>query len=239
MELPVLKEVYMAEAKKPKWEQNEDYMVGIEAYELGTKYKKNLEPRIPSGLLEGLKEDLDRLGAIGEEKKKSVARVKGFTGSQKEALKAGITWCSVVREALKRGKAKEEVKKAAGVGMVFSHSSVSAVVAALNAILETADRFQEVFRGCGVLPDDIVEGRSLLTALQNADVTQEAEKTHKKETTRGRIELRLRIEDYVDRLIGAAGMAFKAQPDVLKLFTDLVPGNGKRKTKPAAEPPKA
>ncbi len=228
----------MADVKKPKWDQVEDYTVGLEAYELGTKYRKTLEPRIPSGFLEGLKEDVDRLGSVGQEKKTTVARIKGFTGSQSDALKAGAQWCSAARDALKKGKAREEVKKAAGVGTVFSHNSVSAVVAALNAVLSTYERFPEVFRDCGVLPDDMTEGKSLLVALQGADAVQETEKTKKKETTQGRVALRLRIEEKIDRLIGAAGMAFKGQADIMKLFNDLIPGSGKPPKKPP-EPPKA
>ena len=48
----------------PKWDQGEDYTVGLKAYELAGKYKKVLEPRIPSGLIEGLKEDVDTLGGL-------------------------------------------------------------------------------------------------------------------------------------------------------------------------------
>ena len=219
----------------PKWEQGDDYTVGLKAYELAAKYKKALEPRIPSGLIEGLKEDLDKLGAMGEENPKATARVKGFTGSQKDALNAAFNWCLVIREALKRGKAPEAVKKAAGVGALFPNRRVSVGVAAVNAIVETYDRFPEEFRGCGILPDDMNVGRSLLGALQSADAGQEAEKLNKKSTTAARNALRMRVEGAVDRIIGAAGMAFIAQPDVLKLFTDLIPGTGKKKAKPQEE----
>jgi hypothetical protein len=229
----------MAQAGLPKWEQSVDYRVGLEAYELVTQYKKALEVRLPAGLIEGLKEDLGTLGAIGEEKKKGVARVKGFTGSQADALKQSFIWCLAVRDALKKGKAPEPVKKASGVGMLFPNKRVSVGVAAVNAIVETYDRFPEVFRDCGVLPDDINEGKSLLNALQTADVTQENEKAKKKDSTRGRNALRIRIEAAVDRIIGAAGMAFKDQQDVLKLFTDLTPGTTKKAPKKPAETPKA
>lgn len=229
------KEVTVVKLERPKWDQSNDYLVGLETLELVKIYKKALETRIPSCLLQGLTEDLSTLGAMGEEKKKNVALVKGFTGTQAEALKAGINWCSLVREALKRGRAKEEVKKAAGVGMVFSRGSVPAVTAALNAIISTYDCFADVFRDCGVLPDDIAVGKSLLMALQQADADQEAEKIKKKEMTQSRNALRLRIENAVDRVVGAAGMAFAGQPDVLKLFTDLIPGNGRKKAKPAEE----
>jgi len=223
----------MAKIEQPKWTQSQDYTVGLEAFELASKYRKTLEPRIPGGLLEGLKEDVDRLGSVGAERKKGVARVKGFTGSQDDALKQSFEWCLAVREALKRCKAKEEVKKAAGVGMLFPNKRVAVGIAAVNAIVETYDRFPEVFRTCGILPEDMNEGKSLLNALQSADVNQETEKTKKKETTQGRVALRMRIENAVDRILGGAGMAFKDQPAVLKLFTDLIPGTGKKKAAPA------
>jgi hypothetical protein len=226
----------MPKAGLPKWEQTVDYRVGLAAYELVTKYKKNLEVRLPAGLIEGLKEDLDALGSVGAEKKKGVARVKGFTGSQSEALGRAFTWCVAVRDALKKGRAPEAVKKAAGVGMLFPNKRVSVCVAAVNAIVETYDRFPEVFRTSGVLPEDMNEGKSLLAALQGADAEQEMEKTRKKDTTKGRNALRIRIEESVDRIIGAAGIAFKDQPDVSKLFTDLTPGTGKKKAVPAAKP---
>ena len=221
----------MAKVDQPKWDQSQDYTVGLEALELAGKYKKALEVRLPAGLLEGLKEDVDRLGAIGAEKRKGVARVKGFTGSQNEALKEAAKWCLAVRDALKKGKAPESVKKAAGVGMIFPNRGVSVAVASLNAVLETYERFPDIYRTCGVLPDDLTEGKSLLTALQSADAEQEGEKTKKKETTQGRIALRLRIEAAVDRIIGGAGMAFKDQPEVLKLFADLIPGTKKKPPK--------
>ena len=157
----------------------------------------------------------------------------GTTGSQNEALKAAAKWCLALRDALKKGRAPEAVKKAAGVGMIFPNRGVSVAVASLNAVLETYERFPDVYRTCGVLPDDWTEGRSRLAALQSADAEQEGEKTKKKETTQGRIVLRLRIEGTVDRIIGAAGIAFKDQPDVLKLFTDLIPASGKKKAAPA------
>lgn len=222
-------------SEMPKWEQGLDYTIGLKAFELAGKYKKALEPRIPSGLIEGLKEDVDKLGAMGGENPKATARVKGFTGSQKDALIAAFKWCLVIREALKRGKAPDAVKKAAGVGALFPNRRVSVGVAAVNAIVETYDRFPEEFRVCGVLPDDMNEGRSLLVTLQSADAGQEAEKLNKKSATAARNALRMRIEAAVDRIIGAAGMAFLGQPDVLKLFTDLIPGTGKKKAKPAEE----
>jgi hypothetical protein len=228
----------MTKTENPKWESAEDYRVGLQCYELAMKYRKRLDPRLPAGLLEGLKEDLDRLGSIGEEAPKTVARVKGFTGSQEEALKHSFVWCLAIRDALKRGKASEAVKKAAGVGGLFPKKRVSVAIAAVNAIVETYDRYPDVFRNCGVFPEDITEGKNLLNILQGADATQEAEKVKKKETTTLRNALRIRIEKGVDRIIGAAGMEFIKEPDILKLFIDLIPGKGKKKEKKEESPAK-
>lgn len=213
----------------PKWEQIDDYRVGLEVLELAEKYRKFLVPRVDAGLIEGLKEDLDKLGSIGEEKKKVAARVKGFTGSQDLALKSLFNWCVRVREALKRGKAAQSVQKSAGVGSIFPNKNVRLGVAAANAILETYDRNPEVFRNCGVLPEDITQGKALLEVLLTQDELQEREKAKKKDTTASRNALRVRIENAVDKIIGAANVAFWNNPEILKLFTDAIPGTYKAK----------
>ncbi|MFB3852141.1 MAG: hypothetical protein ACE14Q_09515 [Acidobacteriota bacterium] len=224
----------MAKVEKPKWSLSQDYSIGMKAYELALKYRKNLEPRVPSGFFDGMKEDLDRLGSIGKESITTRAGVKGFSGTQEEALKQGINWCSRVREALKRGRAKEDVQKAAGVGAKFSRNSVYAVTAAMNAIFNAYDKYRQAFLDCGILPEDMDKGKTIISALETADEEQERKKAKTKETTASRNALRVRIEAAVDRLIGAANTAFMDKPDILKLFADLVPGGG-RKNKEAEE----
>jgi hypothetical protein len=45
----------MAKKAVPKWDQGDDYRAGMKAYELAMAYQGVLQPRLPGGLLEGLK----------------------------------------------------------------------------------------------------------------------------------------------------------------------------------------
>ena len=225
----------MGRAEQPKWDHGADYVAGLKAYELAQEFKAALEPRLPSGLLEGLKEDLDRLAAAGEESQTKVAEVKGFTGTRAQAVDQSILWCSTTREALKRAKAPVDVKKAAGVGTNFSRKSSDGAVGSIRAILEAYDRFAEIFRTAGVLPADMDEGKQLAAALTNAELAQETAKARKTQTTATRNALRKRIEAAVDRIRGAGLMQYRTQPATAARFAALVPnqGNGGAKAKPA------
>jgi hypothetical protein len=100
----------------------------MKAYELAMAYQGVLQPRLPGGLLEGLKEDLDSLAMAGGENKTEVAGVKGYTGTQSQAVEDAAAWCSAIRENLKRGHAPTDVQKAAGVGTLFSGKTVAGTI---------------------------------------------------------------------------------------------------------------
>ena len=168
-----------------------------------------------------------------------MAGVRGFTGTQKQAVEQALLWCSTVREALKRGHAPGDVKKAAGVGMNFSRGKVEAVVASARAVMDAYARFPEVFRSAGVLPADMEAGAQLATAMTAADKVQETAKVHKTYTTSARNDIRKRIEGAVDRIRGAGLLEYNLpKPAIAVRFAALVPakgnGGGKEKPVPAA-----
>jgi hypothetical protein len=222
----------MAKREFPKWQQGDDYKAGMKAYELAMAYQGVLQPRLPGGLLEGLKEDLDSLAMAGGENKTEVAGVKGYTGTQGQALEEATAWCSAIRENLKRGHAPEDVKKAAGVGTTFSGGKVAGAIAALNAILQAYDRFPDAFREAGLLPEDMTTGKTLLGALAGAEAAQESAIGKKSLTTAARNARRKRIEAAVDRIIGISGPAFLKDPSTAALFRALIPNHAGGGTTP-------
>ena len=225
----------MAEAAKPKWDPGQDYRAGLKAYGLAQEFKEQIEPRLPSGLLDGLKEDLDTINRMGDQRKAKVVELKGFTGTEKEICAQAGAWASAIREALKRAKVPADVKKAAGVGSKFHAARVEAIVASVNAIIAAYDKFPEAFRGAGVLPDDMEKGKRLLVSLSSADFVQETAKVSNTKTTTGRNALRKRVEDAVDRIRGAGMLHYHDQTATAARFAALVPnqGNGGGKEKPA------
>jgi hypothetical protein len=229
----------------PKWDYRDDYLAGLKSYELAQEFRAAVEPRLPGGLLDALKKDLDALEAPGEENQSKVARVRGFTSTQEQAAEKALLWCSTVREALKRGRAPTDVKKAAGVGMNFSRGKVEAVVASARTVQDAYARFPEAFRAVGVLPADMKNGERLASALIYADLNQETEKVKKTQTTSARNALRKRIEDAVDRIRAAGLLQYNlTQPATAARFTALVPpkhqrGGGNDTLPPTPEIPKA
>lgn len=228
----------MAKQELPKWDHGSDYVAGLKAYELAQEFKASLEPRLPSGLLEGLKEDLDKLALAGDESKSKVAEVKGFTGTRAQAIDQSVLWCSTTREALKRAQSPADVKKAAGVGTAFSRTRSDGVVASVRAVLDAYDRFPDAFRAAGVLPVDMEAGKQLANALTDAEMAQETAKVRKTQTTAMRNALRKRIEAAVDRIRGAGLLQYRTHAPTATRFAALVPnhGNGGSKEKPAPAP---
>lgn len=218
---------------KPKWEPGQDYRSGLKAYELAQEFKTELEPRLSSGLLQGLKEDLEALSKAGDEGQAKVVEIKGFTGTQDAHSAQALRWSSAVREALKRGGVDADVKKAAGVGSRFTASRVDAVIAAVNSILRAYEKHPDAFRASGVLPEDIEAGKRLLVSLNAADLVQETAKAKKTQSTAARRALRNRVESAVDRIRGAGMLHFHGKPAVAARFAALVPGKGGGATKPA------
>ena len=216
----------MAEAKKPKWDPGQDYRAGLKALELAQEFKTEIEPRLPAGLLEGLKEDVITLAGIAGENKTKVIEIKGFTGSQNQAITGACEWSASVREALKRCKAPSDVQRAAGVGSKFQ-PTVDSAAASANAILLAYEKFTAAFRDAGILPDDIAEGKALAAAVSSAEMTQETAITKKSTSTTGRNALRMRVEGAVDRIRGAGVMQFRRKkPEIAARFEALVPPGG-------------
>jgi hypothetical protein len=222
----------MAKREFPKWQQGDDYKAGMKAYELAMTYQAVLQPRLPGGLLQGLKEDLDSLAMAGGENKTKVAGVKGYTGTQGQALEEAAAWCSAIRENLKRSHAPTDVQKAAGVGTRFTGGKVGGAIAALNAILQAYDRFPDAFREAGLLPEDMTTGKTLLAALAGAEAAQESAIGKKSLTTAARNARRKRIEAAVDRIIGIAAVAFVKDPSTAALFRALIPNHAGGGTTP-------
>jgi len=77
----------------PKWKTGEDYRAGVKAYELAREFNDKLEPRLPAGLLDGLKEDLDAISRIEGEAQAEKDKLKGYSGTQEENCKKGADYC--------------------------------------------------------------------------------------------------------------------------------------------------
>jgi hypothetical protein len=221
----------MRKKDDPKWALGETYYSGVKALELANEFRKVIEPRLPAGLLDGLKEDLALISKAGGEAQAEIDKLKGYTGTQNENCKRGLDFCSSVKESLKRGKASPDCLKAAGVGTRLNPKKVSSIIGGVMAIIDAYSKFPEVFRRSGVLPSDIEKGNKILLSLNAADLVQENAKANKKRVTAERNVLRKRVESAVDVIRGVGMLQFLDNPSIAARFEELIPKKGKGKKK--------
>jgi hypothetical protein len=107
--------------------------------------------------------------APGDTENGQVQHMDGFPrtpeGELEKTLYLAVFWSTSVRAALKRGCAPEEVKRAAGVGARFSNACAEGALTSVCAVLDAYGRFPEAFRGSGLLPEDMQDGKALAFAL--------------------------------------------------------------------------
>ncbi|NMC00167.1 MAG: hypothetical protein GYA35_07800 [Thermoanaerobaculaceae bacterium] len=224
----------MRKKDEPKWELGATYRAGVKALELANEFRKQLEGRLPAGLLDGLKEDLDLLSRAEGEAQAEIDKLKGFTGTQMENARKGADFCSFVKEALKRGKASKDCQKAAGVGTKMNQKKVSSIIGGVMAIIDAYAKFPEEFRKSGILASDIENGKKIMVSLNASDLLQESAKAQKKQTTAQRNALRKRVESAIDTIRGAGMLHFLTKPEIAARFEELIPKKG-RKNKEAEE----
>jgi hypothetical protein len=113
--------------------------------------------------------DPDSRTETGEQQEGRVWTTDGFPrtpeGELEKTLYLAVFWSTSVRAALKRGCAPEEVKRAAGVGARFSNACAEGALTSVCAVLDAYGRFPEAFRGSGLLPEDMQDGKALAIAL--------------------------------------------------------------------------
>lgn len=222
-------------AATPKWAPGDVSRVGRAALELATDKKAVIEGRLPAGLLDGLKADLDTFD--GKQSASTLAKesLREATRNQDLAARAANDFLSLARAAITRAVVPGNARAAFGLSLRPTISKVQSLVTALDAFIDGATRYPEVARGAGVLTGDLDRLRTLRDALSSADASQEATKLKKKLPVIDRKQAQVRIEKSVDTIINAGALGFADDAAVVGLFRALVPARpaAKKKNLPA------
>jgi hypothetical protein len=223
---------------KPKWSVAEGIRTGIGMFELSSGYADILNPRLDAGRIEGLGADVGVLRGDNQKSLSALLEKNSSTEAQDKMIGTGCWLVSSVREAIRRRYARDpEMKDLFGIGHPVNQKSVEAVARAMQGIIDGADKKPEAVREAGILPADIDEIRAVRMALVSADTDQEGKKLSAKDATAKRVATQLRVEEAVDRIYGAAKMAFRDQPEILAKFEAVLPKSPKasksKKTAPA------
>ena len=228
----------MRQGRKLSWRVGVALRVAEAAYRLATDHRAALDPRLPAGVIEGLGADMAALRGTSAGAKAARAGKRSATITQHEAGRRGYELAMAIRAAVRGGEPDDKaLQKAFGVGDQVHARKVTSVEAAIETILRGAEADPERARGVGVLPEDIEEARRVREALSTADASQEGKAVSSKVATSNRDEAQRRVQQAVRRIVGAAALAFRGQPDLARLFADLIPSRGGKLEKGAPAAP--
>lgn len=124
---------------KPVWELGEAIKAARKTIKAMESYGKDLEPRLPAGITDGLRADLATLTGSKVARPASLKAAKAKTGGERAIAKDGADLLSRVRHALKVCPASgPEVLKAVGVGVQVSPTKTDSVASSLSAVLDAS-----------------------------------------------------------------------------------------------------
>jgi hypothetical protein len=109
------------------------------------------------------------------------------------------------------------------------------IAAQLRTVLDAAARHPDAAAAAGILADDLAAAQAGLAALTSTDDTQERSRLVAKQATFTRVAAQRRVEAAVDRILSAAVVAFREQPESLERFVSLLPSRPKHKPRPAPD----
>lgn len=219
-------------APRAKWSPKVVQTVGRAAWELATKYRAELEPRLAAGVLDGFTADLEAFEHKRDDASNALGTLMAATRTQSAVAAEAVELLTTAREALRRGRTPAKYTLEFGLKSRPNPTVVSSVRSALSAFTTAAARYPEVVRAVGILPSDLETMVELRNALIDVDAKQEAAKATRKTPVAERTALQVRIESAVDAIISAGRLAFVKRPDVADAFKALVPGKSTAK-KPA------
>ncbi|WP_163715793.1 hypothetical protein [Mangrovibacterium lignilyticum] len=213
----------MAELIRPKWDISVTIQKGKQAVSLTTSYEVALQPRLQPDELPQFQTNLDELEKRRSGQSEQLTNQKSKTLGQDEVMASLHQTVISIRDLVKSAHPTGEVAKAFGVGEKIT-KSVSSVIAASNMVQTAYAENTAWSNQAGLIEADITEITELQTALVATDDVQEASKFTRKAATMDKNTLQRAVEDEITRLSAVGIRVFeKADPEIAKLFEDLIP----------------
>lgn len=214
----------------PKWQIEQAIQIGKEALVLISGRERALAPRLTEGILENLPNDVSLLENLLMGRPAKNIEVKGMTAREAELSLEGAFWIGAVREAVKKRMPGSALAKAVGVGEAINNRRSASVASAIEAILKAAGENPEEILSCGILEDDILNGRTILDSLVGARLAQDTGMKSKKTLTTEKNVIQIRIEKAVKEISTAGYIQYmNSEPVIARRFKELTPTTRRRK----------
>lgn len=197
---------------------------GLRAQSLATE--SDLGPRLPEGLLDSLKQDLNNLSDLNPGADVIRMQVKALTGKQQVACKRAVRRVAAIRKAVVRQTRNPDSRRDYGVGERLSPGVVREVVRGLRVIIARMESHPEEARSFGLFDEDLAELRALVLEVVSTDQVQEQARVDRPGSTRQRDAAIRRVARAVG-IISALGVLRFADDDAKReLFEALASNTG-------------
>lgn len=210
--------------------------LGLKALNLAVTHAAALGPRLPEGLVQGLSQDIEKLGEAVPGAKQARSEAVAATSAQNVALEQGHAQMQQIRAAVRRAKAPADVRRAYGIGQKVNKTNMRDVKAVIQQILGRAKENPAEAASLGIVQKDLDALALALVAITNADAVQEQKRASAPVTTQERNRMGNRILAAVARIEGAGRMEFAKDEAKRASFEAL--GAGARKRAPKESTPR-
>jgi hypothetical protein len=218
--------------RRPKKPFTSIAVLGWRALDLVNTHKTEIEGRLP-GVGGRLSDDLGAINVVVPGAIQARNECVALTHAHQARVEKGCERARDVRETVRRGGAVMEVQKAYGVGRPLNPNKPGTVIAALQQIIERANKEPEEAAGFGLIAEDVSALSGLVDALLKADTEQDQKRASAPLTTKERNRTGNRIIQTIVLIAGAGRSAFADDPDVRASFDELMEGLKTRKSSKA------
>jgi hypothetical protein len=202
-----------------------DTTAGEQAYALAIEHRTQLDPRLPSGTIDGLNADLRTLGVSPTPQPSAPAEAPPSpqAPSLAEALEVAANLVTAIHETVLGARAKPAVRKAYGAASKAVGKEVERVLAAAEKIVAQATGNPSEALALGILPADITALRAAESDLSAAEAAARGNGGQAGATRKEKHAAATRMLEAIGRIAGAGALSFAQNAAVRAQFEALKP----------------
>jgi hypothetical protein len=200
-----------------------DTTLAEQAYALAIEHRAQLDPRLPSGTIDGLGADLNTLGVSPTPQPSAPAAPSPQPPSLAEALKVAANLVTAIHATVLGAKAKPAVRKAYGAASKAVDTDVKRVLAAAEMIAAQATGNPSEALALGILPADITALRAAEADLTAAEKAAHGNSGQAGATKKEKHAAASRMVETVARIAGTGALSFAQNAAVRAQFEALAP----------------
>lgn len=211
---------------RPKWDIAATEQASTRAYELVTKYRSDIEPRLQPNTIDQLQEDMKELINRHSGQTESLTKQKSSTQDKNQSIRDLHNTIISIHDMVKAGNPDKDILQAFGVGTDIYIRSKSDNIAGANLIVDAYNNNKDWANSVGIIDNDIEELSTLLTDVDESQTSQGKAIFTRTAQTLDKNNLQRKVEDTVTQLSAIGAHVFRKDPGTAQLFKNLIPGNG-------------